>query len=136
MNKQKYIKLINSGKYQEAFNKLSKIVKRSPDNPEAWFLLSFIYKKQRQQLYSLEKALNINPDYKDAAHRISEVRSGTRQITPIDEYFKSEVPVRKKRKGLKPFLTLIVIGIVAIGLSIVALKYIQSQPNHLIIHKI
>jgi len=125
LNLQKLVPLIASEKYREAFKKLSRIVKRSPRNPEAWFLLSFVYQKHRQRIYSLEKTLKYAPDHKFASKRLQELNSGTIQLTPISTYYPPDALKKKAPPAFRIFLNFIFIAVITASAVAVWLFFLK-----------
>ena len=72
------IEAFSSGDKSSAMEILNGIVKRDPQNEQAWFLLSSITDETKETIYCLERALAINPDNHIAQRQLNELR-GIRQ---------------------------------------------------------
>lgn len=68
------VKLIKSGKSAKARPDLIDLLRREPNNAEAWYLLSFTLEDPQRQQYALLQALRITPDFQKARTRLSKLR--------------------------------------------------------------
>jgi len=58
---QNALNLINSGQKKEGGQLLTEFVKRHPENETAWLWLAYCVNTNKQKIYCLDRALNINP---------------------------------------------------------------------------
>jgi peptide/nickel transport system permease protein len=65
--------LIEAERWREASSILSKILQKDPNIIQAWYLLSFSLKDREKRIYSLERALQLSPDYEKARVRLAQI---------------------------------------------------------------
>jgi hypothetical protein len=65
---------IRSGKGDKARPALVELLRREPENQQAWFLLSFVLDDPQKQQYALLQALKIAPDFGRARERLQKLR--------------------------------------------------------------
>jgi hypothetical protein len=65
---------IRSGKGDKARPTLVDLLRREPENQQAWFLLSFVLDDPQKQQYALLQALKIAPTFERARERLQKLR--------------------------------------------------------------
>jgi len=108
---------VNAGKYADAAALMQKVVKRAPQNADAWNYLGFSYRKLGRlpdALGAYEKALAINPDHRGANEYLGELYVMTGDLPKAEarlakldklchgscaEYSTLKSAIESKRKG-------------------------------------
>jgi hypothetical protein len=85
------IKQIKAGKGGKARPELIGLLRREPENSQAWYLLSFTLTDPQRQQYALLQALRVKPDFEKARDRLSKLR-GEETPTPTVPTFKAPAP--------------------------------------------
>jgi len=65
--------LLKSREDQAAQSLLEKKLKDNPNFEEGWYLISFTYQELDQNIYALRRALQINPDFREAQERLGKL---------------------------------------------------------------
>jgi hypothetical protein len=79
------IRQIKAGKGGKARPELVSLLRREPENSQAWYLLSFALDDPQRQQYALLQALRVKPDFEKASKRLSRLRGeeGPAPTVPI-----------------------------------------------------
>jgi len=80
------VKQIKAGKSNKARKQLVELLRREPDNAQAWYLLSFTLDDLQRQQYALLQALRVTPDFEKARTRLAKLR-GESVPTPTPTAF-------------------------------------------------
>jgi peptide/nickel transport system permease protein len=67
------LKLVKETRLEEARLLLAEIIRRDPNNEQAWHLLSFALTDHGQQAYALRRVLGINPNNRAARSQLSRI---------------------------------------------------------------
>jgi ABC-type dipeptide/oligopeptide/nickel transport system permease subunit len=67
--------LLHTNQRSDASFVLANLLKRQPDNAQAWYLLSQAATEKEQQIYALKRVLNIYPDNPKAQARLAQLTS-------------------------------------------------------------
>jgi len=70
----KVVAQIRSGKVNKARPVLVDLLRREPNNEQAWYLLSFVLEDPQQQQYALLQAIKINAEFEKARKRLGKLR--------------------------------------------------------------
>jgi len=103
----KALRLIRAGKSKKARSILVDFLRGEPNNPQAWFLLSYALDDPQRQQYALLQALRVDPQFERARARLQILRGEPGQIpserTPAF-ISQSDSPRKKEnlRKAAKP----------------------------------
>ncbi len=79
---QEALALIKAGQEAEASVLLSRILRRDPQNEQAWHMLSYAQADPSRQIYALRRVLKINPENSRARARLNELVRATAEPTP------------------------------------------------------
>lgn len=71
------VRQIKAGKSSKARQPLVELLRREPDNTQAWYLLSFTLDDPQRQQYALLQALRVTPDFEKARTRLAKLRGET-----------------------------------------------------------
>src|SRR3990172_3241062 len=75
---------IKQGKLDKARPLLVGLLRGEPQNPQAWYLLSYTLDDPQRKQYALLQALRADPDFARAGERLEKVRGGEVGELPID----------------------------------------------------
>ncbi len=67
------LQLVKETRLEEARLLLAEVIRRDPDNEQAWHLLSFAVADPGQQAYALRRVLHINPGNRAARSQLSRI---------------------------------------------------------------
>lgn len=153
----KALDLVRAGKYDRARPILIELLKDHPTAEQAWFLLSYTLPEGNRQIYALQQALKVNPDYQRARDRLASLRGQTgggagsvayifEQQAPeadpapaffADEYrqeFGDEDPspefeaeLQPKRRGLRIFVSVVVFVILVTAAYLLTGDWVAQQ---------
>lgn len=70
----KAVAQIRAGKAAGARGPLVDLLRREPDNSQAWYLLSFAIEDPQRKQYALQQALRADPDFEKARTRLQALR--------------------------------------------------------------
>lgn len=70
----KAVTLIRGGKMAKARPSLVALLRREPNNAQAWYLLSFTLEDPQKQQYAIQRALLADPDFEKARTRLQALR--------------------------------------------------------------
>lgn len=73
----KALDLVRAGKHDQARPILIELLKDHPNVEQAWFLLSYTLPEGNRQIYALQQALMINPDYQRARQRLADLQESS-----------------------------------------------------------
>jgi len=65
--------LANRGDIKQAKQALSSLMEKTPKDPEAWYLASFLVDQEDRKVQMLNKALNFDPNFAKAAQRLNKL---------------------------------------------------------------
>ena len=102
---QKAADLIRAGEINSAKPLLTEILKRNDQIEQAWFLLSYTLPEHTKNIYALEQAIKINPDFDRAKKRLEKLqnrpkKNRTEQEDPADESFTKKWDVNSDTREL------------------------------------
>ena len=83
------IKQIKAGKGSKVRPELIALLRREPEDSQAWYLLSFTLADPQRQQYALLQALRLKPDFEKARDRLSKLRG---EETPTSKAPTSTAP--------------------------------------------
>lgn len=80
---QEAIQAIRARKTDEAYRLLVRIVEQNPKHAQAWYLLSFLVKKEEYQIDCLHRALKFAPEHHDAKERLQKLTTSDTNPTTL-----------------------------------------------------
>jgi hypothetical protein len=72
--------LLKARAYDEARQKLKQYLQAQPDDPEAWYLLSFVEPSASRRVTAVRRALELNPSFDRAKARLARLQPTTRPL--------------------------------------------------------
>jgi len=141
--------LANRGDIKQAKQALSSLMEKTPKDPEAWYLASFLMDQDDRKIQMLNKALNFDPNFAKAAQRLSKLTNPselpampTEPYTPAVEivpaiaqsnaYSRTNLPQRRGPNSILLGVLTLAVLVAAVGSIMTALsvnKISQSQPQ-------
>jgi len=150
--------LANRGDIKQAKQALSSLMEKTPKDPEAWYLASFLMDQDDRKIQMLNKALNFDPNFAKAAQRLSKLTNPaesasffavtpmlslpTEPQTPAVEiipalaqstaYARTNLPQRRGPNSILLGVLTLAVLVAAVGSIMTALsvnKISQSQPQ-------
>ncbi len=76
------LQLVKETRLEEARVLLAEIIRRDPNNEQAWHLLSFALTDPDQQAYALRRVLAINPENRAARSQLSRIAGAASPSAP------------------------------------------------------
>jgi hypothetical protein len=67
--------LLKARDYEQARAELNAFLKANPDQPEAWYLMSFAVGERARQIAALERAIKLDPSFAKASMRLNKLMS-------------------------------------------------------------
>jgi hypothetical protein len=75
--------LLRAGKAEQAQPILVEILRENPNNPQAWFMMSYALTEPERQRYALEQALRADPYFSRARERLDKLGGSDQKTTPF-----------------------------------------------------